>query len=388
MTDLTLGGCRLPARDGSFDVVVEAGRIKSVSATGAVPTTESYLDLEGRLLLPALADGHVHLDKTFLGAPWRPHVKGYSISERIEAERQERARVAIPLKERAECLIEQVICFGVLAVRSHVDVDEAIGLAHVEAMLELRAALADRIDLQLVAFPQSGIAGRVPELLDEALRLGVDVVGGLDPAGIDHNIEGHLDLVFGLAERHGRRIDIHLHDGGELGAFELRQIAERSKALGLQGRVAVSHAFALGMIESQTLDLTARALAQGGVAIMTNGPGEDAMPPLNPLLDAGVVVFGGSDNIRDAWSPFGDGDLLRRAGMIGYRAGFRTDEELRLVFDFVTANSRQVMGCEPIAVTPGSPADLVAVFAHDVPEAVADPRSTRIVIRAGQVVRA
>ena len=106
-------------------------------------------------------------------------------SARIAAERSERAALGGSLEERARGLIERVIGFGTLALRSHVDVDEVIGLEHVRVLLELRAALADRVDLQLVAFPQSGINARVVGLLDEALRLGVDVIGGLDPAGID-----------------------------------------------------------------------------------------------------------------------------------------------------------------------------------------------------------
>jgi cytosine/creatinine deaminase len=151
--------------------------------------------------------------------------------------------------------------------------------------------------------------------------------------------------------------------------------------------VAVSHAFALGMVDARELATTAEALAAGGVAIMTNGPGADAMPPLRALVEAGVTVFGGSDNVRDAWSPFGDADLLRRAGLIAYRADFRADDDLRLAFRLVTDNARAVMGLEPVATRAGAPADLIAVPAGDIPEAIADPRFERLVIRAGRVLR-
>lgn len=384
--DLVLRDCRLPGSQGLFDVALAGGRIAAIAAAGERVIDGPSLALEQRLLLPALADGHLHLDKSFLGLPWRPHVAGDSIAARIAAERAERAALDSPLKERARRLVERVIGFGTLALRSHVDVDEIIGLDHVLSLLELRSALADRIDLQLVAFPQSGINRRVAELLDEALRLGIDVVGGLDPAGIDGDIEAHLDVVFGLAERHERRIDIHLHDPGTLGTFELRRIAARTCALGLHGRVAVSHAFALGAVDPGELRTTAQALAQAQVAIMTNGPGADSMPPLRPLLDEGVQIFGGSDNIRDAWSPFGSGDLLQRAGIIGYRGNFRTDADLRLAFEFVTTNSRRVMGFAPVSVTVGSAADLIALSAADTPEAVAAAPSDRLVFRSGRLV--
>jgi cytosine/adenosine deaminase-related metal-dependent hydrolase len=381
-----LGDCRLPGRSGRFDVTVAAGFIAEIAPAGSQSADAPALQLDGRLLLPALTDGHLHLDKSFLGLPWRPHLPGDSIAKRIAAERAERAALADTVGDRARRLISRVIGFGSLAVRSHVDVDEAIGLAHVEALLELRAAVAGQIDIQLVAFPQSGINRRVAELLEESLRLGVEVIGGLDPAGIDGDIEAQLDIVFGLAERHDRRIDIHLHDPGALGCFELRTIAARAKALGLQGRVAVSHAFALGMVGAEELRATAQALAQGGVAIMTNGPGADAMPPLHALLDEGVTVFAGCDNIRDAWSPFGSGDLLQRAGLIGWRGNFRSDAELRQLFEFISANSRAVMGLAPLSLTVGAPADLVALVAEDIPEAVASAPRDRIVFRAGRVV--
>jgi cytosine/adenosine deaminase-related metal-dependent hydrolase len=389
--DLILRDCRLPDTTGSFDVALAGGRIAAISpatvgAARAGGDAGASLAMGQRLLLPALADGHLHLDKSFIGLPWRPHVPGEGIAARIAAERSERATLASPIGERAQLLLERIIGYGTLALRSHVDVDETIGLDHVQALLELRSRWTSRIDLQLAAFPQSGINPRVAELLDEALRLGVDVIGGLDPAGIDGDIETHLNVVFALAERHGRRIDIHLHDPGTLGAFELRRIAARTRALGLQGRVAVSHAFALGMLDDAELRVTAQALSQAGVAIMTSGPGADAMPPLRVLLQEEVEIFGGSDNIRDAWSPFGSGDLLQRAGHIGYRADFRGDAELRQAFQFVTGNSRRVLGLPPVSLQVGSPADLLALHASDVPEAVASAPAERLVFRAGRLV--
>ncbi len=386
--DLTLTDARVPGTAGTVDIAISQGRIAAIDPAGPRPPEGVTLPLDGRLVLPAFCDGHIHLDKSFLGLPWRPHVRGNSIAARIAAERTERAALTEPLAIRARRMVERVIGFGTLALRSHVDVDEVIGLGHVETLLELRQDYRGRIDIQLVAFPQSGITPEVADLLDAALRLGVEVVGGLDPAGIDADIEGHLGTVFRLADTHGARIDIHLHDAGTLGTFELRQIAVRTRRFGLAGRVAVSHAFALGMVDADDLAHTAQALAEAGVAIMTNGPGSDAMPPVRKLVAAGVTVFGGCDNIRDAWSPFGSGDVLQRAAMIGQRADFRSDTDLELAFDLISRNSRTVLGYEPVCLAVGSPADLVALAAGSVAEAVATAPADRIVLRAGRLVPA
>ena len=122
-----------------------------------------------------------------------------------------------------------------------------------------------------------------------ALKAGADLVGGLDPAGFDGDVMGQLDIVFGLAERFGKEIDIHLHDGGETGAAELRDIAERTIAAGMQGRVAVSHAFALGSIAPDLFEKTADALARAEVAIMTSCPPSASAPPVKALRERGVT---------------------------------------------------------------------------------------------------
>ena len=370
------------------DVRIADGRIAAIEPAGGGPAGETAIDLGGRLLAPAFVDGHIHLDKTLLGLDWQPHLPGDSVAERIAAEKRLRAGLAMPLAARASRLIEQVVAFGTTRLRCHIDVDPAIGLSGVHALIELRERYRALIDIQLVAFPQSGIlaAPGTAELLEAAVADGADLVGGLDPAGIDGDVGGHLDTVFAIAERRGAGIDIHLHDFGRLGSFELRQIAARTIAAGLQGRVAVSHAFALGMIDDMEFAVTADALAAGGIAIMTNGPGPVAMPPIKRLMAHGVTVFAGSDNIRDAWSPYGNGDMLERAMLIGWRSGFLSDEDLRLAFAMAATIAAQATGMPGHRLEPGAPADLVALEAPHVPAAVVGRPARRLVFKGGRLV--
>jgi cytosine/adenosine deaminase-related metal-dependent hydrolase len=389
MTSLWLRNVLLP-HGAHADLCLAQGRIRWITAPGALTAEQDdeEEDLAGALLLPGLVEGHVHLDKVLLGLPWMPHVEGESVPERIEAEKRLRAGLSVPIGERAALLLEWVIAAGSTQIRSHVDIDDEIGLSGVEALLEVRERWRDRVDIQLVAFPQSGIIRqtRVAELMDEALRLGVEVVGGLDPAGYDASVDGHLEVVFRLAERHGCAIDLHLHDMGELGAFQLRQIAERSIAGGLQGKVAASHAFALGCIETATFDRTAEALAGGGVAIMTSAPGPVPMPPIKRLAEAGVLVFAGSDNIRDSWSPLGNGDALDRARLIAWRQGFGSDADLWTAFDMITHTAARALALEDYGIHEGGRADLVGVRARHVPQAVAECPPRALVVKRGRVV--
>ncbi|MFF2655191.1 amidohydrolase [Streptomyces sp. NPDC058045] len=371
------------------DVHLRDGRISSVTRhlPGAHPSADGAVELGGALLLPALVDGHAHLDKTLLGAPWVPHRSTATLAEQIADERAVRASVTVPVAERATALAERMIDLGTGHVRSHVDIDPEVRLDGLHALLEVRERFRGRLGIQLVAFPQSGVIASpgVADLLDAALAEGCELVGGLDPWGFDHDVDGQLDTVFALAERHGAGIDLHLHDGGETGTGQLRAIAERTAALGLGGQVAVSHAYALGQVDGAEVDRTARALAEAGVAVMTNGP-RGTMPPLPRLREHGVRVFAGSDNIRDTWWPFGTADMLERATTIGLEGALMTDGELHQIAELVTGEAADALRLPDYGLTPGCRADLVAVAAHGVPEAVAAHPRRLLVLHEGRVV--
>jgi cytosine/adenosine deaminase-related metal-dependent hydrolase len=384
---MRLSNARL-ADGRQVDLGIADGRIASIEPVGAASDPgEPTIDLGGALLVPGFVDGHVHLDKTLLGLPFQPHRPGVSIAERIARERELRRELRSPVEDRARRLIDQIVTLGTTSLRSHVDIDPDVGLSGLHALLRVRETTR-AVDIQLVAFPQSGIviSPGVADLLDAAVREGADLVGGLDPAGIDNDVEGHLGAIFAIAQRHGVGLDIHLHDAGALGCWELRQICERTLSAGLVGRVAVSHAFALGGVDSGEFGRTAEALARADVAIMTNGPGPVPMPPVRRLVAAGVRVFAGSDNIRDAWSPLGDGDMLERAMLIAYRQDFRADADLELAFSLTTSASAAVLGLADHDIGVGAVADLVAIPAGSIAEAVAARPKRSLVMKRGRVV--
>ena len=371
------------------DLAVGGGRFVSVAAGAAAPAKEAH-DLARRLVLPGLIDGHIHLDKGFIGDVWKPHrpnTAGFNVRERVMFEKEALAK-ARPVAVRAAAMIDLCISQGTTHVRSHVDIDADAGLRNFEAIAAAREANRDRLSIQIVAFPQNGIitSPGTRDLLDEAIKNGADIVGGLDPASFDGDINGHLDVIFAIAERHGVGIDIHLHDGDLLGIFQIEEIARRTKALSLGGKVTISHAYALGQVARDVAQRTAAQLAEAGVAILTNGPGARAFPPVLLLRDAGVNVFGGNDNIRDSWWPYGNADLLERAMIIGYRSGFSTDADLAFALEMVTANAARALGIENYGLAAGGAADFVVLEAQNVQEAVVSRPRLRDVYKAGRLV--
>lgn len=373
--------------DGSrVDVSVADGRISAISpASSSVAGAD--LDLGGALLLPALVNGHAHLDKTLVGSGWQPHRPGTTVRERVAAEHTLRGEVGVPVVERARALAEQMISFGTGTVRTHVDIDPEVGLAGLEAVLEVREALRDRLRIEIVAFPQSGITTSpgTEKLLDEALAAGADLVGGLDPDGFDGDAEAHLDAVFGLAARHGAGVDIHLHDLGASAVRQYELIAARTRAEGLGGKVNLSHAYGLGSIPIEEARRVGGLFAEAGVSVLTNGPA-GPMPPVLALREEGATVLAGSDNIRDAWWPYGDGDMLAIARQVAYQSGFRTDETLAVALDLVTAAAARALGLETYGIVVGAPADLLVLDVPTAAAAVAANPTARTVLHAGEVV--
>jgi cytosine/creatinine deaminase len=193
------------------------------------------LDGGGAILIPGLVEGHTHMDKTLLGMAWYHNEVGPRLSDKIDNERMQRRILRIaPARQSARQAV-LAASLGTTHIRTHVDVDTEVGVAGIEGVLETSERYRDIVDIELVAFPQSGMLIRpgTVELMEKALQLGAQVVGGLDPSAIDRDPKGHLDAVFGLADRYGVPVDIHLHEPAELGAFSMELIVERTKALGM-----------------------------------------------------------------------------------------------------------------------------------------------------------
>lgn len=366
-------------------LAVRGGRFAEISPRCPKSEGTEVIDLQGRLVLPGFVDGHIHLDKSFVGDRWVPHVRASTLRERLAVEKRQLAGLR-PVAERADALIEQTVSFGTVAMRCHVDVDATTGLSHLHAVMETRAKWRGIVDIEIVAFPQAGVAScpGTADLLDAAILEGAQVVGGIDPTTFDGEAEVQLDIVFGIAAKRGVKIDIHLHEPGQQGIDQLLRIATRTRALGLNGRVAVSHAYALGEVPLDVADRAAEALADAGVAIMTNAPGDRAFPPVLRLRDAGVHVFAGNDNIRDAWWPYGNGDMLQRANLIGYRSGFYTDDELLVALDMATHAGARVIGKADYGLQPGNEATFVILDAPNGAAAVAGVPGERVVVMRGE----
>jgi cytosine deaminase len=386
---LLVTNVRLPDAPGTLlDIAVAAGRIEEIGPNLQRPASMTRENADGALVLPGFVEGHTHLDKTTWGMPWYRNDVGPKLIDRIENERAWRASTNHDAGAQSLALARAFLAAGTTRIRTHVDIDTDAGLRHLNGVLETREALKDVMEIQIVAFPQSGMRRRpgTDALLSDALKEGADVLGALDPALIDQDPVASLDTTFGIANRHQKPIDIHLHEPGEIGAFTIGLLLDRVKALGMQGRVVISHAFCLGMLADRERDVLLTRIADLDVALLTTAPPSVPVPALRACIEAGVTLFAGNDGIRDTWTPFGAPDMLERAMLVGMRYDLRRDEDLALAFDCVSTLGARACGFGEYGLREGARADLVLVDAATVAHAIVARPARKLVVANGRVV--
>ena len=398
MRDLMISNVR-PWGGDPVDVRVSDGVIASIEPQGSgssdsVEGRLEHVDGAGRLLLPSFSDVHVHLDSTRVGLPFEPNeVERRSLWSFIQNDRDNWRDAEASVAERATHTLGSAIANGMTRARSYAQIDADCGLERLQGVLAAKEAHAHRASVEVVAFPQAGLLLEpgVPALLEEGLRNGVDLVGGIDPCALDQDPRQHLDIVFDLAERHGAGIDIHLHEPADLGLFSAQQIIARARALDMRGRVTIAHAFFLaGISESQRAQVLAE-LAELDIALTTVAPSGRGTLPLLEILDAGVRIGLGQDGQRDYWSPYGNTDMLDRTWQLAFTNGLRRDSDIERALETATLGGARVLDpaltrSESRGVGVGDAADLVLVPGEYPASAVMDRPGDRTVIRAGRVV--
>ncbi|MDC0764774.1 amidohydrolase family protein [Brevibacillus sp. AG] len=376
-------------KTGSFHVLLTDGRVeKIVPASVDIPDGVSVWDAQGLLMLPSFREMHIHLDKTFYGGPWQAVLPAPNRFFRIEQEQELLPRQLPVARERAEKLLELVQSHGATHVRTHCNIDPVIGLKNLEATLDALATYREKLSWEIVAFPQHGLLrSDSVSLVREAMKHGAGLVGGVDPATFDDDIEKSLDTMMDIAVEANADVDLHLHEPGHLGVYIMKKLAVMTKDAGWQGRVTVSHAYGLGEVPTAVGEEVAELFAEQQIAVMSAVPIDMPTIPIPMLHAKGVHVGLGNDNITDHWDPFGTGDMLQKANRLAERFRWIDERSLSRALGFVTG------GVTPLdqvgnQVWPkvGDEANAVFVRAKCSAEAVARLSPKEAVVFSGKMV--
>ena len=380
------------------DVGIAEGRIRQVGAVAEPAQVE--LDLGGRTLLPGLVNAHAHLDKANLLEEMGGAEPGRSLEENRRLVRELKRRYTkASVKARASRALQAMVRRGTTAVRTQVDVDPTVGLLAAEALLELREEFRDLVHLQLCAFPQEGLLSPAARrLAEEALRMGVDLMGGL-PA-VEPTPEerlAHLRAAFDLAERYGRELEVQIDESNDPNDFLLPELARLTLARGMRGRVTATHCISLSRVPEKeahrAIDLLAEARITVAVTpscnLITRFPprpvrASNSLAPVEELLRRGVRVVLGTDNVRDVFFPLGDGSLLREMYVLAVGRRMILPQELRDLVQMATVWGAEHLGLD-YGLEPGKRADLVALQAADEAELLS-ATAPEVVIFGGRVL--
>lgn len=381
------------------DVELQDGRITAIrpSASASNDATADVVDGRGRLLVPSFSDVHVHLDSTRLGLPFRPHTGRPGVWGMMMNDRENWRTAEAPITDRAAFTLATMIEHGTTRVRSYAQIDADCRLERFDAVVAARETHEARADVDIIAFPQAGLLledGVVP-LMEEALKQGADVVGGIDPCQLDRDPVRHLDIVFGLAEKYQVPIDIHLHEPGELGVYSADLILERTRATGMRGKVTISHGYSVGSVSESTTRRLIDEFAEADISMATVAPSIRSPLPLQQLTEAGVRVGLGEDGQRDYWSPYGNGDMLDRTWQLAFTNGYRADELIEHCLAVASIGGASVLDPSSERLTSvsdrpglnvGDPAELLLLAGETVTSAIMDRPTDRTVIHRGRVV--
>ena len=380
------------------DVRCAGGAIVAVGPAGTVvgaPGDEVH-DLTGWLLLPAPAEPHAHLDKA-LTADRVPNPAGDLVGAITAWHAQWPTLTVEEIAGRARTAALRGLTNGTTAVRTHVDVSSALRLRSVEALLRVRDELADLVDIQVVALvslPTAGVAGAEHRaLLREALAMGVDLGGGCPH--LDDDPFGCLEACLDAAADFERPIDLHVDETLDPAVLGLRDFVELVTKTEFPYGAAASHCVSLGMQPDVVQAEVSELVAAAGIAVVTlpqtnlflQGRGRRTGQPrgltaIGALRHAGATVAAGADNLQDPFNTMGRADALETAALLVMAAHLSPED----AYGAVCTSARAAMGLPPVEVAVGFPAELLAVPAVSVRDAVASAPAERLVVRRGRVV--
>jgi cytosine deaminase len=399
--DTIIRHARLRGCQGTRDMGITNGRI-AVVAEHLNEEAATEVDAAGNLVMPTYVNGHIHLDKCFLQEQMRPN-KDYTFGECLELTWEHKAGYTTEdILQRAGRAIQEGILNGTTVFRAFADVDSIGKLRGLEGLLALRERWQGMVHIEVVAFPQEGIL-RDPgtaELMEEAMRLGADVVGGLPWFEmLDEDARAHIDFCFELARRYDKDIHMLVDDTDNSLSRSLEYLAVKTLREGYQGRVSASHCGALAAYNEVHAHKVMDVLKQAHVSISSNAhislvvqgrydqePVRRGITRLKQLWQHGINVFSSQDDVADPFYPFGRNDQQEVVAYLCHTAHMTAPSEIEAAFDFVTYNAARALRLPDYGLEPGCKADLNVLAASTTREALRLQQPPRWVMRGGNVL--
>ena len=394
--DIIIRNARISDKENLKDVAVKDGKIIKIEENIAEKASEE-IDADGRVLIPGLVESHIHMDKALI-ADRLPNRSG-TLAEAIKVTAELKPTFTKEdVEERATKVLMMLIQHGITHIRTHSEFDPSQGFTGFETILKLKEKFKNVVDIQVVAFPQEGIfkTPGTEKMMYEAMEMGADAVGGIPYNDAPAN--EHIDLVFEIAKKYNRPLDFHqdFKDGPE--GMTIEYLCEKTIKVGYEGRVSVGHLTSLGAIERERLLPIIELMRKAQINVMSlpatdlhlGGRNDEynvrrGITPIRALRDGGVNVCISTNNIRNAFTPYGNGDLMQTAMLaipVGHLGGA---DDIETVLSMITVNPAKAIGITEYGLEAGKNADMVLLDTKKVKDAIIDIPERLYVIKNGKI---
>ena len=385
---------------GLWNILIEDGKFKKISQEDI--QGEDVIDINGALVLPPFIEPHIHLDTTLTAGEPEWNLSG-TLFEGIQrwSERKESLTIE-DVKQRSKQAIKWQIAQGIQYIRTHVDVTDQ-ELTALKAMLEVKEELADFVEIQLVAFPQEGILSypNGEALLEEALKLGADVVGAIPHFEFtrEYGVES-LKIAFDLAEKYDTLIDVHCDEIDDEQSRFVEVVANEALKRGLGEKTTASHTTAMGSYNDAYTAKLFRLLKLSNINFVSNPlinihlqgrfdtyPKRRGLTRVKEIQAAGMNICFGHDDIFDPWYPLGTGNMLQVLHMGIHAAQLMGKDEIINSIDLVTKNSAKTLHIEDkYGIEVGKDANFIILNANNEYEVIRKQAVVTHSFRKGKLI--
>lgn len=394
--DILFKQVRLNDDESLKDVAIKDGHIVAIEEE-INEAAERIINADGRVLIPGFVESHIHLDKALI-ADRKPNQSG-TLQEAIKVTAELKPTfTSEDVYTRAKTVLDLIVARGVTTIRTHSEFDPAQGFTGFEMILKLKKEYRNLVDIQVVAFPQEGIfkAPGTEKMMYEAMEMGADVVGGIPYNDAPAN--DHIDLIFEIAKKYDKDIDLHQDFADEADNMSIDYLCQKTIEEGYQGRVSVGHLTALHALPPEKLAPIIQKMAEANISVMAL-PATDlhlgarndtynvrrAVTPIRKLRDGGVNVCIATNNIRNAFTPYGNGDILQTAMLAIPVAHLGGAADLPTVLPMITENPARAIGLNNYGIGIGNQADMVLLDTKVKNNSIIDIPERLFVVKNGRV---
>ncbi|HZU86821.1 MAG TPA: amidohydrolase family protein, partial [Anaerolineaceae bacterium] len=380
MYDLIIKNARTRAnKDGLVEIAIQGKKIAKIGAN--LGTASKVIDAAGSLVTESFINGHLHLCKVYTLAMMEDDAMGaYNTGGMGGAMTAIELAARVKEKYDEKWIIENVrkavnlaVKFGNTHIRAFADVDTKARLEGVKALIRAREEFKDKVTIEVVAFPQDGVV-RDPgaaEYVEEALKLGADVVGGIPWIEYtEADEQEHIDQMFALAKKYNKDVSMLIDDAGDATLRTLEMLAVTTIREGWEGRVTAQHSRAMALYPEPYYRKIEALLKRAKIGVVSDPQTGPLYARVQSLYKAGVRIALGQDDIADAYYPFGRNNMLEVAFLAAHLMWMIGREDLEVLYNLITTNAAECLGIQGHALVEGGNADLVVLNANSVWEAI------------------